>query len=111
MSGDGVGRGKSAARRSSGTRNTPCRFQNHAFPARHYLGVAAKTGAQLSFLQPLISTGLQPGVRVVVRGKPFQRLPGAAFVERAKTVETVSALATHHTRLKPGANECLAGNA
>ena len=37
MSGDGVGRGKSAARRSSGTRNTPCRFQNHAFPARHYI--------------------------------------------------------------------------
>ena len=33
MSGGEVGRGKSAARRSSGTRNTPCRFQNHAFPA------------------------------------------------------------------------------
>ena len=39
MSGGEVGRGKSAARRSSGTRNTPCRFQNQAFPARHYFGV------------------------------------------------------------------------
>ena len=45
MSGGEVGRGKSAARRSSGTRNTPCRFQNHAFPARHEVAAAQPPGS------------------------------------------------------------------
>ena len=55
---------------------------------------------------PLISTGLQPGVRGRVSESRFNGFPVALLAERElKTVETVSPRCRSHTRLKPGANE------
>ena len=56
-------------------------------------------GAHLSFLQALISTGLQPGVRGPAAAKPFQRL---CFPACGKTVETVSRYHGQHHPAEAG---------
>ena len=62
----------------------------------------AAAWARLTFLQLLISTGLQPGVCICAGSKPFQRLGSVAAGKRLKPFLT---RASARTRLKPGANE------
>jgi len=59
----------------------------------------ARRRAHLSFLQALISTGLQPGVRGPAPAKPFQRL---CFPACGKTVETVSRYHGQHHPAEAG---------
>jgi len=68
--------------------------------------IQGEKGAHLSFLRPLISTGLQPGVRQGNRPSRFNGLTGARMGDGPmKRLKPFHSFRPIITRLKPGANE------